>query len=223
MYCVDLRVVYPSAVLLDVEQSMKELYKTAMKELGCKRGANYRGQASCYGFGDTTGYERVTEVFDDCALTTTTTISSPLHCIFFDGHDIYMTPAKFYDERSLSHALNQGSGRFGSHPQYASNVLSKDGSIGLLSHHGLHGHNNDSVMIRNVHVHGFEATGIEKSELINMKLWSVELEASAKRAFLKADWLKSTRDALRFERVDERFHGTDTFRAMVHASCQRNP
>merc|ERR1719283_457884 len=101
-----------------------------------------------------------------------------------NGHEIAMSPAFYYQQRffscvalkSVVYALNQGPGMFGAHPQYASNVLIKDGSIGLSSHHGIHGQNNDDVTILNVHVHSFETHGIEMSEYGNARFTLQKLE-----------------------------------------------
>ena len=59
-------------------------------------------------------------------------------------------------EQHVMHVESVGQVAVGSHPQYASDVVIKDDSIGLSSHHGIHGHNNDDVTIPNVHVHSFE-------------------------------------------------------------------
>ncbi len=60
------------------------------------------------------------------------------------GHEIAMAPAFYYPQRfffialkSVVYALGQGPGMFCAHPKYASNVVIRDGSIGLSSHHGI--------------------------------------------------------------------------------------
>merc|ERR1719445_375831 len=77
---------------------------------------------------------------------------------------------------------------FGSTPKYAQNVLIKDGSIGLSSHHGIHGQNNEGVTIDNVHVHSFETHGIEMSGFSNLNLNNVEIGPSSVQAFLTGEY-----------------------------------
>ena len=81
-----------------------------------------------------------------------------------NGFELRMSRPFYYQQRffscialkSVVFALNQGPGIYGTSPIYPSNVVIRDGSIGLSSHHGIHGQNNNKITIENVHIHSFE-------------------------------------------------------------------
>ena len=87
--------------------------------------------------------------------------------------------------KSVAFPLNQGPGVFGSSPVFASNVVIRNGNIGLSSHHGIHGHYNKDVVIENVHIYDFETHGVQMSYFENLKMSNVEIGPSSNVAYLK--------------------------------------
>ena len=51
---------------------------------------------------------------------------------------------------------------------YAQNVVIKDGTLGLSSHHGIHGNNNNFVTISNVNVAQFDVAGMQCNSCTNV-------------------------------------------------------
>jgi len=116
--------------------------------------------------------------------------------IDLNGHEIKQSLAFYHQQRffanialkSVVFPLTQGPGFFGTEPVYASNVVIKNGDIGLSSHFGIHGHYNDDVVIENVHVYDFETHGIEMSYFNNLKMKNVEIGPSSNVAFMKGEY-----------------------------------
>merc|ERR1719495_223722 len=100
-----------------------------------------------------------------------------------NGHEIAQSRAFYYQQRffscialkSVVFPLNQGPGIFGTSPVFANNVTIKNGKIGLSSHFGIHGHENERVTIENVHVHSFETHGIEMIYFSDLTIRNVEI------------------------------------------------
>ena len=113
--------------------------------------------------------------------------------IDLNGFEIAMSKALYYQQRffscialkSVAFPLNQGPGFFGMEPVFANNVVIQNGVIGLSSHHGIHGHFNEDVLIENVHIHSFETHGVEMSYFQNLKMKNVEIGPSSSIAYLK--------------------------------------
>ena len=113
--------------------------------------------------------------------------------IDLNEHEIKQSMALYYQQRffscialkSVVFPLNQGPGLFGTNPVYPSNIVIKNGNIGLSSHHGIHGHYNEDVVIENVHVYDFETHGIQMSYFKNLKMKNVEIGPSSTVAFMK--------------------------------------
>ena len=109
------------------------------------------------------------------------------------GHRLAMSTPFYYQQRffsvialkSVAFPLNQGPGVFGTEPLYPSNVVVKNGEIGLSSHHGIHGHYNSDVTIEDVHIYDFETHGVEMSYFQNLKMKNVEIGPSSIVACLK--------------------------------------
>merc|ERR1719216_383392 len=107
-----------------------------------------------------------------------------------------MSQALYYQQRffsiialkSVAFPLNQGPGFFGMEPVFANNVVIKDGTLGLSSHHGIHGHNNKNVTISNVHIRDFETHGVQMSYFENLKMSNVEIGPSSNMAHLKGEY-----------------------------------
>ena len=55
---------------------------------------------------------------------------------------------------------NTGPANFGNTIQSASNLIIKNGTLGLSSHHGIHGNNNDHILIENIIFKDFEVAAI---------------------------------------------------------------
>ena len=114
--------------------------------------------------------------------------------IDLNDHELAMSTAFYYQQRFFSVialkstvfplAQSGPMGQFGTSPVFANNVVIKDGSIGLSSHHGIHGHSNDRVTVSNVHVHSFETHGVQMSDFRNLKMDNVEIGPSSTIAFL---------------------------------------
>merc|ERR550525_1105493 len=77
---------------------------------------------------------------------------------------------------------------FGYDPVFANNVVIKDGTLGLSSHHGIHGHYNKDVTISNVHIKDFETHGVQMSYFDNLKITDVEIGPSSTTAYLKGEY-----------------------------------
>ena len=113
--------------------------------------------------------------------------------IDLNGFEIAMSKALYYQQRffscislkSVAFPLNQGPGFFGFDPKYASNVVIKNGVIGLSSHHGIHGHNNNNILIQDVHIQNFETHGVQMSYFENLNMKNVEIGPSSDIAYLK--------------------------------------
>jgi len=113
-----------------------------------------------------------------------------------NGHEIAQSPAFYYQQRffacvalkSVVFALQQGPGVFGADPKFASDVTIKNGAIGLSSHFGIHGQNNERVRIENVHIHSFETHGVEMSYYKGLEMYNVEIGPSSRVAFLKGEY-----------------------------------
>merc|ERR1719242_2037733 len=116
--------------------------------------------------------------------------------IDLNGYTLAMSKALYYQQRffsiialkSVAFPLNQGPGFFGMEPVFANNVVIKDGTIGLSSHHGIHGHYNKDVVIENVHIRDFETHGVQMSYFENLKMIDVDIGPSSSVAYLKGEY-----------------------------------
>jgi len=142
--------------------------------------------------------------------------------IDLNGHELAQSQAFYFQQRffsvialkSVAFPLNQGNGFFGAEPVFASNVVIKDGSIGLSSHHGIHGHSNEHVTIENVHIHSFETHGVQMSHFHGLKMTDVEIGPSSTTAFLKAEYGFARWTLQRLTRIandEEQAVNTDAF------------
>ena len=82
----------------------------------------------------------------------------------------------------------QGPGFFGADPRFASNVLIKEGTLGLSSHHGIHGNNNRDIRIENVVVHNFQTHGIQINGFDGVSIVDTEIGPSSERAYLNGNY-----------------------------------
>merc|ERR1719361_302446 len=139
--------------------------------------------------------------------------------IDLNDHEIKMSKALYYQQRffsiislkSVAFPLNQGPGLFGSDPKFASNVVIKNGVIGLSSHHGIHGHYNKDVVIENVHIRNFETHGVQMSYFENLKMSNVEIGPSSNMAYLKGEYAYARWTLAQLERILESGDYNDIF------------
>merc|ERR550525_735874 len=92
---------------------------------------------------------------------------------------------------------------FGYDPVFANNVVIKDGTLGLSSHHGIHGHYNKDVTISNVHIKDFETHGVQMSYFDNLKITNVEIGPSSTAAYLKGEYAYARWTLQRLKRLLE--------------------
>jgi len=136
--------------------------------------------------------------------------------------EIAMAPTFYYQQPYFSiielasqpFLPQQGPGFFGAEPHFASNVLIKDGTIGLSSHHGIHGNNNEHITISNVHVRHFTTHGVQLNGFADIALTDVEIGPSSERAFLNGNYgqlrlLLPTMARIATQNEGERIHFTD--------------
>merc|ERR1719242_2234115 len=83
---------------------------------------------------------------------------------------------------------NQGPGFFGADPQFAENVVIKNGEIGRVSHHGIHGTKNKNVRIENVRIHSFMTHGIQMNGYNGLHLENVEVGPTTNQMFLNHNY-----------------------------------
>merc|ERR1719242_2296283 len=129
--------------------------------------------------------------------------------IDLNGNEIKMSKALYYQQRffscialkSVAFPLNQGPGFFGMEPVFANNVVIKDGTLGLSSHHGIHGHYNKDVVIENVHIRDFETHGVQMSYFENLKMSNVDIGPSSSVAYLKGEYAYARWTVQALERI----------------------
>ena len=82
----------------------------------------------------------------------------------------------------------QGPGFFGSDPKFATNVVIKDGILGLSSHHGIHGNYNENIKIENVKIRNFQTHGIQLNGYNDIILENLEIGPSTNIAYLNGNY-----------------------------------
>lgn len=68
-------------------------------------------------------------------------------------------------------------------PTVPNNVFIKNCKLGLSSHHGIHGNNNDGVKLQNVQIKDFEVGGIHFNGASNIHIEDVDVGPSLKQTF----------------------------------------
>ena len=81
-----------------------------------------------------------------------------------------------------------GPGFFGSDPDFATNVVIKNGILGLTSHHGIHGNYNTNLKIQNVVVRNFQTHGIQLNGYTNAEFENVEIGPTTSIAYLNGNY-----------------------------------
>jgi len=116
--------------------------------------------------------------------------------IDLNGHTLKMSEFFYYYQRWFSiielasqyFLPGQGPGFMGYDPQYANDVIIKDGILGLSSHFGIHGNFNDNVQVLNVKIQDFETHGMQFNGWSNLVLSNVDIGPSTRKAYLKAEF-----------------------------------
>lgn len=103
------------------------------------------------------------------------------------GHEIKQSLSFYFRQRFYSH-IELGSApfvpRFGPHDfsskfKRASRVTIKNGTLGLSSHHGIHGNECSHIRIENLRIRDFEVGGININEGRNITVENVEVGPSS--------------------------------------------
>eukprot|EP01084_Bolivina_argentea_P090521 163099_1 len=113
-----------------------------------------------------------------------------------NDHSIAMDEAFYYQQRWFSiisltsqyYLPGQGIGFFGSDPRFASNVIIKDGTLGLTSHHCIHGNFNKHVLIEHIVCRDFETHAIQLNGFDHVTIRNVEIGSSSSIAFLRGEY-----------------------------------
>eukprot|EP00485_Elphidium_margaritaceum_P009873 CAMPEP_0202685912 /NCGR_PEP_ID=MMETSP1385-20130828/1730_1 /ASSEMBLY_ACC=CAM_ASM_000861 /TAXON_ID=933848 /ORGANISM="Elphidium margaritaceum" /LENGTH=1663 /DNA_ID=CAMNT_0049340385 /DNA_START=133 /DNA_END=5121 /DNA_ORIENTATION=- len=103
--------------------------------------------------------------------------------IDLQGHSIEMSPAFYLQQRFFSlielanrpFAPGKGAANWGWVEKYASNVIIKDGSLGLSSHHCIHGNFLNNVLISNVQMSQFDVAGFGCGQCITVELRDLDI------------------------------------------------
>lgn len=113
------------------------------------------------------------------------------------GHTIEMTEA-FHKRQRFFSSIELGSKPFISgtgppqfansvlspaNPRVANNVVVKNCKLGLSSHHGIHGNNNDGVTLQNLQIKDFEVGGVHLNGASNVVVENTDIGPSLKRTF----------------------------------------
>ena len=146
-----------------------------------------------------------------------------------NGHTLRMSDSFYHQQRWFTTVTllsqyflpGQGIGMFGASPTFASNVLIKDGTLGLTSHHGIHGHFNKNVVISNVHVRDFETHGIQFNGFDGITIDNCEIGPTSSMSYFKGEYghgrtlLKRFRTAAEhYPDTEIRFRGRDSSTTM---------
>jgi len=113
-----------------------------------------------------------------------------------NGYTIQMSEHFYYQQRwftaiELSTQYffpGQGIGNFGGNPSISSNVIIKNGIIGLSSHHGIHGNYNQNILIENVKIQNFETHGIQINGFANVVIRNVEVGPTSSKVYFTGEY-----------------------------------
>lgn len=89
---------------------------------------------------------------------------------------------RFYSNIELNESpfiAGQGPSNFGD-IQYPSNIWIKNGTIGLSSHHGIHGNGNKNILLENLIIKDYEVAGIALNGSDNVICRNIEIKDSSK-------------------------------------------
>ena len=82
----------------------------------------------------------------------------------------------------------QGIGNFGATPSFASNVIIKDGTLGLTSHHCIHGNFNKNILIEHIACKDFETHGIQLNGFDHLTIRNVEIGPSSTKSYFRGEY-----------------------------------
>jgi len=113
-----------------------------------------------------------------------------------NGHELRMSVGFYYQQPyfSIIELANQaflpqqGPGLFGTDPVFATDVTIRNGVIGLSAHHGIHGNNNERVVIEDIIVRDFQTHGIQLNGFDDVVLRNTEIGPSVERAYLNGNY-----------------------------------
>jgi len=112
------------------------------------------------------------------------------------GHEIKMAPSFYYQQpyfsiielESQPFLPQQGPGFFGSDPVFPSNVVIRNGVLGLSSHHAIHGNWNDDITIESLRVRDFQTHGIQLNGFNRLEVRDCDIGPSTKIAYLNGNY-----------------------------------
>ena len=78
-------------------------------------------------------------------------------------------------------APGKGAANWGWITHYASNVIVKDGSLGLTSHHCLHGNFLNNVLVSNVEMSQFDVAGFGCGQCVKVELRDLDIGAKTSK------------------------------------------
>jgi len=64
---------------------------------------------------------------------------------------------------------------FGADPHFAKNIVIKNGVLGLSSHHNIHGHFNEHIVLENLQCRDFETHGIQFNGFNDIQMRNIEI------------------------------------------------
>ena len=73
-------------------------------------------------------------------------------------------------------------------PFVASNVEIYGGTLGLTSHHGIHGNRNKNIKIHDLLIENFETHGIQLNGFDNLEIYDIEIQSSSQIAYLNGEY-----------------------------------
>ena len=107
---------------------------------------------------------------------------------------------------------SKGNGFFGAEPQFASNVIIKDGTLGLTSHHCIHGNFNREILIEHIVCRDFETHGIQLNGFEHVTIRNVEIGPSSRKQYFRGEYGQIRALLPRLEKVaDENPDASITF------------
>ena len=153
------------------------------------------------------------------------TIESDDVILDLNGYELRMSDTFYHQQRwftiislqSQYFLPGQGIGFFGADPYFAKNIIIKNGTLGLTSHHGIHGHFNKHITINNVQVKDFETHGIQLNGFDGIMIENCEIGPNTKGiSYFKGEYGHARTLLPRFQKIadkypnDEiRFYGRD--------------
>eukprot|EP01084_Bolivina_argentea_P113698 202607_1 len=116
------------------------------------------------------------------------TIESSDVILELNHHTLEMSEAFYYQQSffaliSLTSQVflpGQGPGFFGAHPQSATNVMIRNGKLGLSSHFGIQGNFNKDVLVENIQIHDFKTHGIQFNGFDGVTIKNVDVGPNRK-------------------------------------------